>query len=60
MRSSLRKRQLNYLRIKSDGGFYSTAEGDSSLVMRLKDDYDGAEPSGNSLAVHRICCDSPR
>jgi uncharacterized protein YyaL (SSP411 family) len=33
------------------GGFYATAEGDRSLVMRLKDDYDGAEPSGNSIAI---------
>jgi uncharacterized protein len=34
-----------------DGGFFSTAAGDSSLVMRMKDDYDGAEPSGNSVAL---------
>jgi uncharacterized protein YyaL (SSP411 family) len=33
------------------GGFFSTAEGDSSLVMRVKEDYDGAEPSGNSIAA---------
>ena len=33
------------------GAFYSTAEGDSSLVMRIKEDYDGAEPSGNSVAT---------
>ena len=33
------------------GAFYSTAEGDSSLVMRIKEDYDGAEPSGNSIAI---------
>jgi uncharacterized protein YyaL (SSP411 family) len=32
------------------GAFYSTAQGDSSLVMRIKEDYDGAEPSGNSIA----------
>ncbi len=34
-----------------NGAFYSTAEGDASLVMRLKEDYDGAEPSGNSMAA---------
>ncbi len=33
------------------GGFFSTRTGDSSLVLRLKDDYDGAEPSGNSIAI---------
>jgi uncharacterized protein YyaL (SSP411 family) len=33
------------------GAFFSTAEGDTSLVMRLKEDYDGAEPSGNSMAA---------
>jgi uncharacterized protein YyaL (SSP411 family) len=34
-----------------NGGFFSTSEGDASLVMRMKEDYDGAEPSGNSIAV---------
>jgi uncharacterized protein YyaL (SSP411 family) len=33
------------------GGFFTTAAGDSSLVLRMKDDYDGAEPSGNSIAL---------
>jgi uncharacterized protein YyaL (SSP411 family) len=33
------------------GGFFSTSGGDRSLVMRIKDDYDGAEPSGNSIAA---------
>ncbi len=33
------------------GGFFSSAAGDESLVLRIKDDYDGAEPSGNSMAV---------
>jgi uncharacterized protein YyaL (SSP411 family) len=36
---------------RDGGGFFSTAAGDASLVMRVKDDYDGAEPSGNSLAA---------
>lgn len=34
-----------------NGAFFSTAEGDSHLVLRIKDDYDGAEPSGNSIAA---------
>ena len=33
------------------GAFYSTAADDPTLVMRIKEDYDGAEPSGNSIAV---------
>ncbi|MFN7925332.1 MAG: thioredoxin domain-containing protein [Bryobacteraceae bacterium] len=33
------------------GGFFSAAAGDASVVLQLKDDYDGAEPSGNSMAV---------
>ncbi|MEO8100733.1 MAG: thioredoxin domain-containing protein [Acidobacteriota bacterium] len=33
------------------GGFFSTPAGQSDLVLRLKDDYDGAEPSGNSVLI---------
>ncbi|HEX4769401.1 MAG TPA: thioredoxin domain-containing protein [Bryobacteraceae bacterium] len=33
------------------GGFFSTTERASDLVLRIKDDYDGAEPSGNSVAT---------
>ncbi len=33
------------------GGFWQTASDAPDLVMRLKPDYDGAEPSGNSVAA---------
>jgi hypothetical protein len=47
----LTEKQLELFEDKSSGGFFSTAVGDSSLVMRIKDEYDGAEPSGNSVAA---------
>jgi uncharacterized protein YyaL (SSP411 family) len=47
----LTEKQLELFEDKSGGGFFSTAVGDSSLVMRMKDDYDGAEPSGNSVTA---------
>lgn len=34
-----------------NGGFYSTASDGEPLLWRIKDDYDGAEPSGNSVAI---------
>jgi uncharacterized protein YyaL (SSP411 family) len=34
-----------------DGALFTTAAGDPSLVLRMKDDYDGAEPSGNSIGL---------
>ncbi len=33
------------------GGFFETATGDGSVIARLKEHYDGAEPSGNSVAI---------
>jgi uncharacterized protein len=34
-----------------DGGFWQSASGAGDLILRVKEDYDGAEPSGNSVAV---------
>jgi len=31
------------------GGFFSSPAHQNDLILRLKDDYDGAEPSGNSV-----------
>jgi uncharacterized protein YyaL (SSP411 family) len=34
-----------------NGGFWQSAAGAKDLILRVKDDYDGAEPSGNSVAT---------
>ncbi len=35
----------------ANGGFWQSPANASDLILRVKDDYDGAEPSGNSVAV---------
>jgi hypothetical protein len=48
---AMTERMLALFEDREDGAFFSTAEGDSELVLRMKDDYDGAEPAGNSVAI---------
>ncbi|XP_070186193.1 spermatogenesis-associated protein 20-like isoform X2 [Littorina saxatilis] len=36
------------------GGYFSTADGDSSIVLRMKEDQDGAEPSPNSVSCMNL------
>jgi len=33
------------------GGFWQSAADSKDLILRMKEDYDGAEPSGNSVAI---------
>jgi hypothetical protein len=37
-----------------NGGFFDTAENEPSLLYRTKEDYDGAEPAGNSIAIWNL------
>lgn len=36
---------------EKDGGFWQSTGEAKDLILRVKDDYDGAEPSGNSVAT---------
>ncbi|MBA4146564.1 MAG: thioredoxin domain-containing protein [Verrucomicrobia bacterium] len=36
---------------KEAGGFWQSAADSSDLILRIKEDYDGAEPSANSVAM---------
>ena len=35
----------------ANGGFWQSPAGTNDLILRVKDDYDGAEPSGNSVTT---------
>jgi uncharacterized protein YyaL (SSP411 family) len=41
-------------KVQEHGGFFYTANDQEKLFARGKDQYDGAEPSGNSMAVHNL------
>ncbi|CAI5527501.1 unnamed protein product [Closterium sp. Naga37s-1] len=36
---------------EQQGAYFNTAEGDPSLLLRMKEDYDGAEPAASSAAA---------
>ncbi len=38
----------------TDGGWFSTTGDDPSVLLRLKEDYDGAEPSASSVTVGNL------
>ena len=36
------------------GGYFSVPEGDASILLRQKDDYDGAEPAPSSITAANL------
>ncbi|MHC4321556.1 MAG: thioredoxin domain-containing protein [Planctomycetota bacterium] len=47
----LNSEMIKYFWDEQDGGFYFTADDAEELIVRQKEIYDGAIPSGNSVAV---------
>lgn len=48
---TLTKKQIELFSDSTNGGFFDTPQQASSLILRLKEDYDGAEPTGNSVSA---------
>ena len=47
----LTKQQIGLFYDSENGGFFDTSGKDPSIIIRTKEFYDGAEPSGNSIAI---------
>jgi len=47
----LQEKQIELFWDEDDGGFFSSTLADPSIVLRIKEDQDGAEPSPNSVAA---------
>jgi len=48
---ALQERQIAIFWDEAGGGFWETAGADPHLLLRMKEDYDGAEPAANSLSA---------
>ena len=48
---SLTEKEIVLFGDEARGGFFETSGADRSLLVRLKADYDGAEPTGNSVSA---------
>ena len=48
---ALQQRQDELFWDEADGGWFSTTGRDPSVLLRMKEDYDGAEPTASSISV---------
>ena len=51
---NLQEQQNRLFLDKENGGYYETTGNDSTILLRMKDSYDGAEPSPNSVSVMNL------
>ena len=52
--TTLQRRQDDLFWDPNDGGWFSTTGNDASVLLRLKEDYDGAEPAASSVSVMNL------
>jgi uncharacterized protein YyaL (SSP411 family) len=50
----LQSTQAGLFEDKTRGGYFTTSIGDTNLLLRMKEDYDGAEPAANSVTVMNL------
>ncbi|MBX2990020.1 MAG: thioredoxin domain-containing protein [Bacteroidetes bacterium] len=50
----LTEKQIELFWDEAAGGFFDTTGNDGSILVRMKEQYDGAEPTGNSVAVMNL------
>ena len=50
----LQKKQNDLFLDTCEGGYFSTAGTDETIILRIKEDYDGAEPSANSVSLQNL------
>jgi uncharacterized protein YyaL (SSP411 family) len=51
---TLQRRQDALFWDEAEGGWFGTSGRDASVLLRMKEDYDGAEPSASSVSVHNV------
>jgi uncharacterized protein YyaL (SSP411 family) len=51
---TLTERQIELFWDANEGGFFETTGKDRSILVRLKEHYDGAEPTGNSVSAMNL------
>jgi uncharacterized protein YyaL (SSP411 family) len=51
---ALQRRQDELFRDRANGGWFSTTGSDPTVLVRMKDEYDGAEPAASSISVMNL------